>query len=205
MSSGTLWRKAWNEKWLGKALLWWFVGFIWLTLKEKDPGATLIKASERFSLLVAILFVSAVLGAIAAIVWRLCSWLYKYRRELVFLLSQLIRRLLNVRNYVLLLVTIMVVAVAYYFLVSLPAHNRAVLAMEQERQTATRLAQGDDLVRRGQLEMCMEQADSAYWRYGALNGTRRRDGTIGAPTRVWDQARQNKHLAIEECDRRYAR
>lgn len=201
-------RKHRGLTWRGlarRALLWWILGAAVEALFRGVHSPTLIAGSIIY-------------GALAAYVYLVISAAWRGIRgrtlaqlngpEVVVVETEIQhhpRRFLTARNYVLLLATIIVVAVAYYFLVSLPAHNRAILALEREKQA---MALGDDLARRARrysLETCIQEADRTYWEFVEMNGTKRKNGSLWALNYIWDHARENKQLALEACDRNYGR
>jgi len=53
------------------------------------------------------------------------------------------------------------------------------------------------------LNACLSKADSDYWAYMDLNGTKKDDGTIWASNPTWDRAEENKQNDINNCYRKY--
>jgi len=178
-----------------KMFLWWILGGTIAVLLAGDSVSN-----------VDVGWAGVVYGAIGFIVYTVAN---KYRIRHGLSWAEVRRTILNVRNYVLLLATIMVAAVAYYFLFSLPAHNRAVLALERQKQALEQQNQTMESFRREQRRNsfmnCAEEADSAFWQFIRMNAIKTTRGTMRALPSVWDQARSDKQLALEECDRKYGR
>lgn len=53
------------------------------------------------------------------------------------------------------------------------------------------------------LDACITDAEDKYWSYVKLNGTENEDGTVTAPTRVWESARETKTQSIDICFKKY--
>jgi hypothetical protein len=54
------------------------------------------------------------------------------------------------------------------------------------------------------LSNCLADAESEYWSYMELNGTKNEDtGVVNALTRYWDTADKNKQNAINNCYKQY--
>ena len=72
-------------------------------------------------------------------------------------------------------------------------------AKEAEQQRVTKA------VSKINIDLCITNADDAYWSYMELNGTGKRfdEKGVTALTRHWDTARENKENAIELCFKRY--
>jgi hypothetical protein len=129
-------------------------------------------------------------------------------------------KLLSARNFLLVLATILVLSVAYYFVIALPAHNRLMLQLEREKfQKAQELKEKEELEKRtkeasakaeaeqrtGVLNLCLNIAEEEYWNYIKLNGSevKGKKGVYSAPTYVFDMAQKRKKEALDECHRRW--
>lgn len=55
------------------------------------------------------------------------------------------------------------------------------------------------------LNACLDSAEDAYWTSVELNGTGKRDDAKGvtAPNWVWEDAKQDKAAAIDNCYRKF--
>ena len=59
--------------------------------------------------------------------------------------------------------------------------------------------------RQQKLKTCVDMANSNYWAYMRTNGTTKKNGSVWAPTYVWEQARKNKEAQVQECQVLYGR
>lgn len=98
-------------------------------------------------------------------------------------------------------------ALSYYYALYLPKKNEQKMEIEaQEREEEKRKeeeAESEADLNDTMRDLCIEWADDAYWEYMELNGTKKTDGTIYADQRFWDNARDTKNDAIDECYREY--
>lgn len=54
------------------------------------------------------------------------------------------------------------------------------------------------------LSFCLSDAETAYWDYMELNGTKNKEtGVINAYTMYWDRAKEDKQTAINNCYKQY--
>lgn len=51
--------------------------------------------------------------------------------------------------------------------------------------------------------LCLSNANDAYWEYMKLNGTEKADGTVWAENEYWDRAEKNKKSAEDNCYKKY--
>lgn len=75
-----------------------------------------------------------------------------------------------------------------------------VLAIEQAEKDELKAAEAFNET---MLNLCLKDADGAYWRYMELNGTEKDDGTVWAANSVWDRAEKKKNNAIDLCYKKY--
>lgn len=136
--------------------------------------------------------------------------------------SKVSRRLsITPSNYLLALATILVLSIAYYFVIALPAHDHAKLALEREKfqvqqreaaekkataEAEKKAAEAKELSNSFLLDECTKEADNLYWEYVKLNGGKedlKRPGIYTASRYVWEQAEKNKKAALDECYKKY--
>jgi uncharacterized protein HemX len=130
------------------------------------------------------------------------------------------RHLRGPGGIVLLLVSVLALSIAYYFAISLPNHNRALLELEREKfmaaQEEKQMAgkeealkeldtQIDAATREIQLHTCIDKAEAAYKTYVKLNGNEvpGKKGVYTAGRVIWDSAAKAKNEALEECHRQW--
>ena len=116
------------------------------------------------------------------------------------------------RNVLLLLATVLVLSVSYYFVIALPSIGRARLDFdkqkyadekEKERERARQVSR--DAFNAVNLNQCLSDAEDDYWGYIKLNGkpVPGKLGAYHAPPYVWDDAAKREKAAVEECQIRY--
>jgi hypothetical protein len=73
----------------------------------------------------------------------------------------------------------------------------------QKEQDATKEAQ--DRINKILLNGCLDGAEDAYWNYMELNGTGKRNDKRGvsASQYVWDAAKKDKQVEIDNCYKKY--
>lgn len=119
----------------------------------------------------------------------------------------------------LLLLTIAVASIAYYFVIALPRNNAAKLKFEQDKYTEEKSTRerresaeeyekasqkGEDEARKTILDICLNSADSNSEEFVLMNGGQKTpQGTITAPGRIWDEAAKKKKTEKDECYRKY--
>jgi hypothetical protein len=119
------------------------------------------------------------------------------------------------RTYLVALIAILTLAIAYYFVIALPANERAKLEFEREKFRALqseKATREEDEKSQAELnqrlrEACLDDAEKDYWDYVKLNGkpVPGKEGTYTASTFIWDAAAKRKKDAIAECQVRYGR
>lgn len=81
-----------------------------------------------------------------------------------------------------------------------------------EKQTQMKIDQENKLItqentrksyNRIMINACIEDAETSYWSFMELNGTKQTDGSINAAGRFWDQAKENKKDDIDLCYKKY--
>jgi hypothetical protein len=114
---------------------------------------------------------------------------------------------------ILLLSTVLVLSISYYFVVALPANQRARLEFDQQKyqdeqkEKAAQKMRAD--VERQANEMslvdCLDLAQKASNKTLELNGTavEGHPGAYNAPERVFDNMRRDLAAATQECHRLY--
>jgi len=129
-------------------------------------------------------------------------------------------QLLTARNYILLLMTIIALSIAYYFFIALPHHNSSMLQLERDKFKATQDAKTKEEQEKERKELlasqeaeskklmlagCLNAADQSYWEYIKLNGTpvKGKKGVYTAPQYIWEMANKQKKEAIDECYREW--
>ena len=117
------------------------------------------------------------------------------------------------KNILALSVAIVALTVSHYYLVSLPASNRARLQFEKDTAAAAKaerdsreeaaLQASQELER--SFQSCASDADESYWSYVKLNGREipGKPGGYTAPMYVWNAANKQKAEALAECHRQY--
>ena len=89
--------------------------------------------------------------------------------------------------------------------------RQANAKIEQERQALEyqkeqdKKADADKAFNKIMTNACIEDAEDAYWTFVELNGKGKRDDKKGvtAPNWVWDDAKEDKTVAIDNCYRKY--
>ncbi len=134
---------------------------------------------------------------------------------------------LTPRNYLLVLATALVCAISYYFLVSLPAHNAALVQLErlkfeaeEKRKAAEQRAkeekelaeararesaQINTTAKENLLNICTLGANEVYWSFVKVNGKKDpfKPDTYTAPGWVFEEAAKRKKVELDECYRKY--
>jgi hypothetical protein len=127
-------------------------------------------------------------------------------------ITSLISYFLTVRGFLILLIAVFVLSIAYYFAIALPNHNRAMLDLErekfrvseEEKNRKERLAKNDADYKKNMLKNCINGVEDRYWRYVELNKERTdKNGAIFAKADVWDRAQKVKKEELEECHRQW--
>ena len=93
-----------------------------------------------------------------------------------------------------------------FFLVQYEKQNSIERLSRQQviRETLLRgEKENQERINKMSLNNCLAQADTDYWSYMELNGTKDKDGVIFALTRFWDSAKENKKLAQDKCFKQY--
>jgi hypothetical protein len=112
-----------------------------------------------------------------------------------------------------LLATILTLSLSYYFVMALPAHNRAVLDFEREKyrieQQETKAKAQEQKQRDNdadeKLQRCIALADINYSSNLRSNGTRNSSGGYSVPTEVLTVIDRQKTQALSECQKEYDR
>lgn len=102
--------------------------------------------------------------------------------------------------YLLVLLTILVLSIAYFFVFALPKIQRDRLAWEKERYTRQQQVAGT-------YEACVEAAERDYESYVKLNATpvEGQAGAYEAPADVWETADRSRQSSLAECSRKFNR
>ena len=118
-------------------------------------------------------------------------------------------RFLTARALLLFLATVLTLSISYYFVIALPAANRARLEFERqkyedskaEREAKEQRAKEEADRQKSKVLDCQIDAEKAYWDHVKLNGTKsaKRQDVWQAPLHVWDEARKRKKESYEEC------
>lgn len=110
------------------------------------------------------------------------------------------RKYPDVTVFLLALLTILVLSIAYFFVFALPGIQRDRLAWEKEKYNR-------QLQVAGSYDGCVEAAEREYRRYIELNATPvdKQAGAYSAPADVWDAADGRKQADLDECSRRFGR
>jgi uncharacterized protein HemX len=119
----------------------------------------------------------------------------------------------------LVLVTLVVASVAYYYVIALPRHNAERLRFERQKyedeKAAKQIAQdkadlekaqkeGEQEAKKDALNRCLGRADENAEEYVKINGGKVTDqGTIEAPRYIWDESEKKKKVEKDECYREY--
>ncbi|SRR6266496_142737 len=122
------------------------------------------------------------------------------------------------RNLLLVLCTLVALAVAYYFAIALPRHNRDRLEFDREKfkaqqeekqreqeekreaeQEARSKTEVEAAGNEAALDSCTDEAEDEYWSYVKLNGqpVTGKPGVYTAPQYIWDDAAKRKKAALE--------
>lgn len=80
--------------------------------------------------------------------------------------------------------------------------RQANLKLEYQKEQDRKI-EADKAYNKIMVENCLDSAETAYWDYMELNGTKNKDGSITALTRFWDEAKENKKDAIDLCYKKY--
>jgi len=115
-----------------------------------------------------------------------------------------------VKPYLLLLATIVALSISYYFVVALPANNRARLDFEKEKYRneqaelqAKKLAEAEERNRNSAwLSSCLASADKTHDRELALNGTKHGD-SYSVDSRIVAVIAKRRLDAIAECHKQF--
>jgi len=114
------------------------------------------------------------------------------------------------KTYLMLLATIVALSISYYFVVALPANNRARLDFEKEKyrneqaeMKANKLAEAEKRDRNGVLlYACLTSADKTYDHELALNGIK--NGTIySVDSRKAAVISKRRVDAVAECHQQF--
>lgn len=102
--------------------------------------------------------------------------------------------------YLLALVTVLVLSIAYFFVFALPKMQQDRLAWEKEKYSRQQQIAGS-------YESCVEAAEQEYEEYIKLNAApvAGEAGAYSAPADVWEAADQRKRSALDDCSRRFGR
>ena len=96
-------------------------------------------------------------------------------------------------------------AIAYYYAVVLPNHERATLDLEKQKfdaaQEEKKAAKDAGDLRDAQLEACLQSADNNYFKDIRNNGTPAGNGSYNVDTRVQAGIDRRKQNAITECEK----
>ena len=112
------------------------------------------------------------------------------------------------------LITILVLSVAYYFVIALPHYNNQKLELEKHKiyndsvETAKRDAEAKTLneFREQQYQNCVSDANEKYWEFIKRNGTyNEKTNNISAPDHIWDRAERMKKNMLDECYRQFGK
>lgn len=119
----------------------------------------------------------------------------------------------NTKGFLLVLGTILVLSIAYYFVIALPSSEKARLDFErqkyEEQKKEKREKEEKEKVeaesRETQFQLCVDSAEQEYWNYVKLNGkpVPGKLSTYTAPMYVWNEAEKKKKESLAECHRRY--
>jgi len=129
-------------------------------------------------------------------------------------------KLFNARNFLLALATVLVLSVAYYFVIALPAHNGSMLELERERfQKGQEAKAKEEYVimvkqisekveaeaKERMLNICFESAGELFWDFIRVNGTevKNKKGVYIAPPYVWQIAQIKRKDVVDECHRKW--
>jgi len=122
--------------------------------------------------------------------------------------------LLTPTNILLSLAAVIVLSIAYYFVIALPQIKRDALDWEkqkynqevsikkaEEQRIAEQKAQNETM-----LNLCINGAEETYISYVKLNGSpvKNEPGVYRATTYVWNEAAKKKKAALDECYRQYS-
>jgi len=96
------------------------------------------------------------------------------------------------------LLTILVLSIAYFFVFALPNLKRDQLELEQAKY-----AQEKEL--KESYVQCVDAAEGEYENYIRLNGSpvEKQPGAYSAPEHIWQTADSTRKAAIDECSRNY--
>lgn len=100
--------------------------------------------------------------------------------------------------YLLALLTVVVLSLAYFFIIFLPARYKTLETSNQDlalRKQQTRQA----------FQACVDSAETQYENYIKRNGTpvATQPGAYAAPDHIWDTAERNRQAALDTCARLY--
>ncbi len=100
--------------------------------------------------------------------------------------------------YLLALLTVVVLCLAYFFIIFLPARYKALENSEQD------LALRKQQIQQA-FQTCVNSAETEYEQYIKRNGSpvAEQSGAYAAPDYVWDTAEKNRQAALETCARLY--
>ncbi|NCD10764.1 MAG: hypothetical protein EOL98_15395 [Negativicutes bacterium] len=92
---------------------------------------------------------------------------------------------------------------------SIERQQRMELQVKQDaldyQKEQDRKAEADKSFNQLMISSCIEAAEDSYWDFMELNGTGKRNDPKGvtAATRFWDDAKEDKADAIDNCYRKY--
>ena len=92
------------------------------------------------------------------------------------------------------------IAVQYYKQKSI--ERQQTTKLEQEKKDKEAEAE-IEMTQRSALTRCLDEAETDYWAYMEINGTKKADETIYADDKFWAKADKDKQNAIENCNERY--
>ena len=94
---------------------------------------------------------------------------------------------------ILLVLIIIALSIAYYFVVYIPKSS-AEKSAEQSIKSYNLTVD---------LNACLDKANTDYWAFVNLNGTKKADGSIWATNDIWSRADKNKQNAIDNCYKQF--
>jgi hypothetical protein len=105
------------------------------------------------------------------------------------------------------------IAISYYFMVSLPGNNKAVLDFEKQKYSDKQTKELSEATsyraheeeRAVSLHRCLSRAESDFQSNIARNGTPAKSGGYDVELSVQNTLQHQKEAAIAECHRQYGK
>jgi len=115
----------------------------------------------------------------------------------------------NIKTFSAIIVSILALSIAYYFVIALPQYNQSKIDLQKQEFNAEQREKAkieqEEKTRKLLLNMCLTEARETYWSYVKLNGEDLGDGTYNASQWVWNEAAKRQKTAEETCQLKHSK